>query len=268
MELLGVTATAVRQRLTRLMEQGLVARQSEAAGRGRPMHRYSLTPAGVRSAGNNYDQLAQVLWDEMRAIEDPEVRQGLLKRISQRLADVYRDQIAGDTLRERMASLAELMSEQDLPFELDGSDELPVLTALACPYPDLAERDRGVCAMEKMLISEVLGERRAAEFVPARRGDVLHVRGERRAGGRLVQRGRLHVTLARLRRCEAQRSAIASDQTAERSKLCHDSHRSATRRIAKTAGTSRGSKGVSKKTSSPRRSSRPSTGPGSRASGR
>src|SRR4249920_3825489 len=68
-ELLGVTATAVRQRLTRLMEQGLIERQSEAAGRGRPTHRYSLTPAGVRSAGNNYDQLAQVLWDEVRAIE-------------------------------------------------------------------------------------------------------------------------------------------------------------------------------------------------------
>ena len=45
----GVTATAVRQRLTRLMSQGLVARESTAAGRGRPMHRYSLTQAGIRS---------------------------------------------------------------------------------------------------------------------------------------------------------------------------------------------------------------------------
>ena len=157
-ELLGVTATAVRQRLTRLMEQGLVERQSEASGRGRPMHRYSLTKAGARSAGNNYDQLAQVLWDEVRAIEDPQVRQGLLMRISHRLAEVYRDRMAGDTLETRMASLAAMMGEQNLPFELDRTNELPVLTALACPYPDLAERDRGVCAMEKMLISEVLGE--------------------------------------------------------------------------------------------------------------
>jgi DeoR family suf operon transcriptional repressor len=157
-ELLRVTATAVRQRLTRLMDQGLVERQSEAAGRGRPMHRYSLTPAGVRSAGNNYDMLAQVLWDEVRAIEDPQVRQGLLKRISHRLAAAYRDRIGGDTLKARMASLAGILGEQNLKFELDGSRELPVLTALACPYPDLAERDRGVCAMEKMLISEVLGE--------------------------------------------------------------------------------------------------------------
>ncbi len=157
-ELLGVTATAVRQRLTRLMEQGLLARQSEAAGRGRPMHRYSLTPAGARSAGNNYGQLAQVLWDEVRAIKDPQVRHGLLQRVSQRLAELYRGQVQGETLEARMGALAAIMAEQNLPFEVDRSAELPVLTALACPYPDLAERDRSVCAMEKMLISEALGE--------------------------------------------------------------------------------------------------------------
>jgi DeoR family suf operon transcriptional repressor len=157
-DLLGVTATAVRQRLTRLMEQGLVERQAEAAGRGRPMHRYSLTEAGAKCGGNSYDQLAQVLWDEVRAIKDPKVRQGLLRRVSGRLAELYRGQVGGDTLEARMGSLAAFMAEQDLPFELDRNAELPVLTALACPYPDLAARDRSVCAMEKMLISEVLGE--------------------------------------------------------------------------------------------------------------
>jgi predicted ArsR family transcriptional regulator len=157
-EYTGVTATAVRQRLTRLMDKGWVARQSEAAGRGRPVHRYSLTPAGVRSGGTNYDKLAQVLWEEIRDVKAAEIRQGLLKRISDRLADVYRDQIQGETLRERMSELAQLMSGQNLPFEIDESEPLPVLTALACPYPDLAEQDRGVCAMEKMLFSNVLGE--------------------------------------------------------------------------------------------------------------
>jgi predicted ArsR family transcriptional regulator len=157
-ELLGVTATAVRQRLTRLMDQGLVARQSEAAGRGRPTHRYSLTDAGARSAGNNYDLLAQVLWDEVRAIEDATVRQGLLKRLSQRLAEFYRSRVVGESLTGRMGSLARVLAEQNLPFEVDDSKGLPVLTALACPYPDLAARDRGVCAMEKMMISEALGE--------------------------------------------------------------------------------------------------------------
>jgi DeoR family transcriptional regulator, suf operon transcriptional repressor len=160
----GVTATAVRQRLTRLMSKGLVARESTAAGRGRPMHRYSLTQAGIRSGGTSYDKLAQVLWQEIREVRDPEVRRGLLSRISERLAEEYRSDIHGETLRERMGELAQLMSGQNLAFELqetqpsESGEQLPVLTALGCPYPDLAEQDRGVCAMERMLLSNVLGE--------------------------------------------------------------------------------------------------------------
>ncbi|HMO86905.1 MAG TPA: MarR family transcriptional regulator [Lacipirellulaceae bacterium] len=156
---LRVTATAVRQRLSRLMECGLIDRRCDApVGRGRPTHRYRLTPAGARSGGDSYDRLAQVLWDEVRSVADPDVRQGLLARISSRLAESYRDQLAGQTLAERMDSLAQLMSRNNLPFEREGSPTLPVLTALACPFPDLAERDRAVCAMEKMLFSEILGE--------------------------------------------------------------------------------------------------------------
>ncbi|MGI9427627.1 MAG: helix-turn-helix transcriptional regulator, partial [Bythopirellula sp.] len=58
----GVTSTAIRHRLNRLMEQGLVAREAEAIGRGRPTHRYRLTAAGTRQAGDNYEDLAGVLW--------------------------------------------------------------------------------------------------------------------------------------------------------------------------------------------------------------
>ncbi len=156
----GVTATAIRQRLNRLMRQGLVAREAEVAGRGRPTHRYSLTRTGMRLGGNNYEDLAGALWSEIRAIKDPEIRQGLLKRIVGRLSDSYRKQVRGVDLHERMVSLAELMKKRDLPFEVTMSDSsaLPVLTTFACPYPDLAEQDRGVCSMEKTLFSEILGE--------------------------------------------------------------------------------------------------------------
>jgi len=160
----GVTATAVRQRLTRLMKQGLVFRESEPAGRGRPTHQYSLTRQGVRTSGNNYEDLAGILWSEVRAVQDPVVRRGLLQRIVRRLAEEYRENIAGSSLPERMTSLVELMGQRDIPFEIHAiaresgpEEQLPVLTALACPYPDLAEQDRAVCAMEKMLFSEVLG---------------------------------------------------------------------------------------------------------------
>jgi len=158
-EFAGVTATAIRQRVNRLMRKGLVVREAERRGRGRPTHCYSLSPSGERSSGHNFQDLAVALWSEIRSVENPEIRRGLLKRIVVRLADGYRARVEGTGLRERMESLVSFMRARDVPFEvvLDDS-QLPILTAWACPYPDLAEQDRGICSLEKMLFSEVLGE--------------------------------------------------------------------------------------------------------------
>jgi predicted ArsR family transcriptional regulator len=154
---MGVTATAVRQRLQRLMADGLIERQAENKGRGRPNHRYSLTEKGERSAGTNFGDMADVLWDEIKSVADPEIRRGLLKRIAGRLAERYRSDVDGETLGERMTALADLMGEREIPFVVSQTGTLPVLSALACPYPELAMRDRSVCTMEKMMLSEVLG---------------------------------------------------------------------------------------------------------------
>jgi predicted ArsR family transcriptional regulator len=155
---MGVTATAVRQRLQRLMAEGFIERRTERRTRGRPNHRYSLTEKGERAAGNNFADMALVLWDEIKSVPDPDVRRGLLRRIAGRLVERYRGEVSGDTLRDRMTSLARLMGDRDVPFEINSTAELPVLTALACPYPELAKLDRGVCTMEKLMLSEILGE--------------------------------------------------------------------------------------------------------------
>jgi len=159
-EAMEVTATAVRQRLTRLMAQGFVDREATKAGRGRPSHQYILTTKGRRKTGSNFADLAIALWQEIRAIEDLEVRRGLLTRLSKRLTEMYADRVEGDTLEEKMESLADLFVERKIPFAVEPQeDSLPILTALACPYPDLAEQDRSICSLEKMLFSELLGER-------------------------------------------------------------------------------------------------------------
>ena len=85
------------------------------------------------------------------------MQRGLLQRLVNRLGDHYKKSVRGDTIEERLRSLAGLLGDRNVPCEVDASGELPVLTALACPYPDLAEQDRGICAMEKMLFSEVVG---------------------------------------------------------------------------------------------------------------
>jgi predicted ArsR family transcriptional regulator len=153
-----VTATAVRQRLGRLLARGDVQRTTQRSGRGRPQHRYCLTEKGRRRTGTNFGDLAIALWQEVRQIKDTEIRRGLLQRLSQRMATQYAGQIHGDSLDERMDSLVEVFRERQVPFAVDRSGELPILTALACPYPELAEQDRTVCSMERIMFSELLGE--------------------------------------------------------------------------------------------------------------
>jgi len=159
---LGVTATAVRQRLDRLMRQGLVERSCQGGRRGRPAHVYSLTEAGRRVGGDNFHDLAIVLWREIRGVKDAGVRRGLLGRIGSALAGLQRDAVSGATPRDRLEGVAELFRRRNIACSVqsvvpsDGG-ELPVLTSYTCPFPDLAEEDRGICAAERLMIEDLVG---------------------------------------------------------------------------------------------------------------
>lgn len=160
-EAMGVTATAVRQRLVRLMGQGLIERKVQRNGessRGRPSHVYSLTEQGRRATGANFADLSIAMWQEIRQIKDPEVRRGLLGRLAKTLAEMYGERVTGNTVEEKMESIRGLFAERGVKFTVNTERELPILNAETCPYPDLAEQDRGICSLEKMLIAELLDE--------------------------------------------------------------------------------------------------------------
>jgi DeoR family suf operon transcriptional repressor len=153
-----VTATAVRQRLSRLMAQGLIDRETHRSGRGRPSHRYSLSEKATQRIGSNFADLSMVLWEQIRAVKNPEVRRGLLSRIAHALAGQYTDRISGNNTVERMQATGDVFGQRSVPFEVDDSGELPVLRAMECPYPSLAEKDRGICAVERLMVAELIDE--------------------------------------------------------------------------------------------------------------
>ena len=153
-----VTATAVRQRLVRLLGQNAIQREATRHGRGRPRHRYWLTEKGLRLTGSNFTDLAVTLWQEIRQSNDPELRRETLRRIARALASGYADQIQGETPAERMESLARLLAQRQIPVSVEGHGDNPVLTEHACPYPKLAEQDEGICNVEQMMFSELLGQ--------------------------------------------------------------------------------------------------------------
>jgi DeoR family suf operon transcriptional repressor len=153
---MDVTATAVRQRLNRMMGQGLIERKTERSGRGRPSHQYQLTEKGRRKTGANFSDLAIALWQEIRHIQDASVKRGLLQRLAATLAEAYSGQVNGATPEARMRDIQQIFAERNVPFSVNDQDDLPVLTAEACPYPALAEQDRSICAMEKLLFSNLI----------------------------------------------------------------------------------------------------------------
>lgn len=191
----GVTPTAIRQRLGRLLAEGLVQRESVRHGRGRPRHHYRLTRKGLRLTGSNWPDLALALWQQINALEDLQTRRAVLYRVVRALAATYAHQVRGRTTREKMQALADLLAQRRVPFSVQQNGGIPTLTAHACPYPELSASDPTICGLERLLFSELVGEDlhvsrvglaqgANCQFQPRLGGDILGPAGSRdRKGG-------------------------------------------------------------------------------------
>jgi predicted ArsR family transcriptional regulator len=156
----GVTPTAIRNRLTRLVGSGMVERRTEHGGRGRPKHTYQASVAAHKRLGQNYADLAVVLWDEMmRSVDDRKLRRLLFGRVTDRLAELYRAQVTGDEWEGRLVQLGSILHDRGIEADVTRGDGgmMPVLKQHTCPYYELAEVDRAVCAMERKMYEKVLG---------------------------------------------------------------------------------------------------------------
>lgn len=156
----GVTATAIRQRLGRLMAEGAIERTSLREGRGRPKHVYRLTEKGVRLTGSNFTDLALALWKGICEIENPTTRERIIRTVARELANRYAQEVAGTTVEQRMRAVTRLLGQRRVAFSVDGSTdgELPVLHADVCPYPGLAEADHDICRLETLMLSHLIGQ--------------------------------------------------------------------------------------------------------------
>ena len=79
----------------------------------------------------------------MRATATPDLQRETLRQIGRTLAAGYANQIQGDTVEERMKSLADLLSRRSAPLaEVQPS-----------PCPKLAEQDSGIHSVEQATFS-------------------------------------------------------------------------------------------------------------------
>jgi predicted ArsR family transcriptional regulator len=141
------------------VESGLVERQARSGARGRPVHTYQASSEAHKRLGQNYADLALVLWNEMMStVEDRKLRRILFGRITEKLAETYRAQITGDAWEGRLVQLGSLLHERGVEAEVASRDDQPMLKQHSCPYFELAETDRAVCAMERKMFEKILGQ--------------------------------------------------------------------------------------------------------------
>jgi len=152
----GVTATAVRQRLTRLEGDELVVRETVKSGRGRPRHVYRVSDAGLRHLGENYRDLALVLWRAIHQVDNSAVRASLLSAVQDEFVQKYGRVNSSGPLENRVQQLQEQLVSQGYDFEFDAEAGLPVLRETSCPYQDLATLDPSICEMESDVFSRIL----------------------------------------------------------------------------------------------------------------
>jgi predicted ArsR family transcriptional regulator len=155
--LLGLTSTGIRQHLTVLERDGLVAAHEERGRVGRPTLVYALTEKAEDLFPKAYDQLVSVLLDEMRATAGNEQLFQMLQRVAQRLAEPHLDRVEGRPLVERVRAAAEVMEEQGCIADVSETDGEYFIDEFSCPFPRAAERDRSVCALHVEFVRILTG---------------------------------------------------------------------------------------------------------------
>lgn len=155
-EAIGVTPTAVRQRLARVQTSGFVVRELVRKGRGRPHYVYKISEKGLRQLGDNYGDLALILWRELHSISDPEIRQNVTNRVRDALV-ARLGKFHDGPMVERLHQVSAVLLEHGYDVEVAPGSNLPILREKNCPYSELAEHDRGICGLEQDVLERVLG---------------------------------------------------------------------------------------------------------------
>lgn len=157
-DLLGVTRTAIRQRISRLESCGSLTAEQRTQSRGRPKNVYTVTAEGLHSLGEDYRELAVVLWESIVGLEDSAVKEQLISQVRDRLADRFRQKLTATTsVSQRLDQLADEMKSSGFNVESDHSSALPILRETNCPFPMLADVDETICQVEREVLEQVLG---------------------------------------------------------------------------------------------------------------
>ncbi|EAQ6188091.1 transcriptional regulator [Salmonella enterica] len=158
-EILGMTAEAARQQLTKLASAGLVETYSQSQGVGRPSQFWALTEAGHNRFPDTHSMLTVQLLDTVRQTFGEEAIDRLIDLREQTSRENYLRELKGEVnLRERVARLALLRSQEGYMADYEElADGTLLFIENHCPICAAAAACQGFCRAELKLFREVLG---------------------------------------------------------------------------------------------------------------
>lgn len=184
-QLLGLTATGVRQHLTILERDGLIEAHEVRGHVGRPAYVYALTDRADSLFPKNYAMLTNLLLEEVRTMAGAEALQQLLRRVSARMAERYADRVDGKGLSERVQATAGVLRELGCEVDVRQQGDEFFIHQCTCPYPKVAKRHSAVCALEVDFVQRMTGSdaRLVTSLLRGDRACAYRVRGPRESPG-------------------------------------------------------------------------------------
>ena len=111
----------------------------------------------MRQLGDNYSDLALILWREIRSINDSNVRDHLREKVRDALVARFGSVEAMPQVWDRITHLKAELEDRGYSVEVDLNGALPILRENNCPFHELAETDRAICELEQDVFERVLG---------------------------------------------------------------------------------------------------------------
>jgi DeoR family suf operon transcriptional repressor len=155
-DILEMTVSGVRQQLTGLQRDGLVAYEEIRSGPGRPRHSYRLTPAADALYPRAYAELTNELLQYIKDA-DPEMVDNIFERRRERRIAAGRERLDALPYPEKVTELAKILDEDGYLADWQECDDGTYLvTERNCAIFGVAMRYGQACGSELEFIRAVL----------------------------------------------------------------------------------------------------------------
>ncbi len=156
---IGVTRTAITEQINEMVAAGFVERSIERqAGRGRPRHLYSATPAAlVLLFANNQRLVVPAIWKAVNQIGGEDLLKKVTRMVSRSLAEHYRKRITATNPRKRIEQFMAILEREGGLFDLAAKDGHLTVTKRSCAFISMFDDQRNVCAIDLELMSAIAG---------------------------------------------------------------------------------------------------------------